>query len=76
MTRRDKKDNEKYTTSSWILEEKGAAIALGKPCLMLIEEGVDEREIGGLQGDDEWIPFTRNNFASKIADAIIMLGDK
>lgn len=75
MTRRDKKDNGKYTTSSWILEEKGAAIALGKPCLMLIEEGVDEREIGGLQGDDEWIPFTRNNFASKIADAIRMLGN-
>lgn len=73
MTHRDQKENGKYTTSSWLLEEKGAALALYKPTLMLIEEGVDENDIGGLQGDDQWPSFTRNNFSSVVADAITML---
>lgn len=74
MTCRDKKENGKYTTSAWLLEEKGAAIALGKPFLMMVEEGIDPGEIGGLQGDDQRIHFTRNNFAAKVAEVLRMLG--
>jgi hypothetical protein len=74
MTCRDKKENGKFTTSSWLLEEKGAALALGKPCLMLVEDGIDAREIGGLQGDDQRLPFNRNNFTRIVADALRMLG--
>jgi hypothetical protein len=73
MTNRDKKENGKFTTSSWLLEEKGAAIALGKPCLMLVEDGIDDQEIGGLQGDDQRLHFNRNNFTRIVADAIKML---
>jgi hypothetical protein len=74
MTCRDKKENGKFTTSSWLLEEKGAAIALGKPCLMLVEDGIDDKEIGGLQGDDQRLHFSRNNFTRVVADALKMLG--
>ncbi|MCD4819719.1 MAG: hypothetical protein K8S23_13620 [Candidatus Cloacimonetes bacterium] len=73
MTKRDKKENRKYTTSSWLLEEKGIAIAYGKPCIIFVEEGIDKNEIGGMQGDDQRLHFTRNNFTSKVADAIKML---
>jgi hypothetical protein len=73
MTRRDQKNNNLFTTSSWLLEEKGAAIALGKPCLMMVESDVDVAEIGGMQGDDARIHFNRDNFTSKVAEAIRML---
>ncbi len=73
MTKRDKKENGKYTTSSWLLEEKGVAIAYYKPCLMLVENEIDNTEIGGMQGDDQRLHFTRNNFTSIVAEAIKML---
>lgn len=73
MTRRDLKENNKYTTSSWLLEEKGVAIALDKPCLMLVENEIDDSEIGGIQGDDQRLYFSRNNFVSKVAEAMRMI---
>lgn len=74
MTCRDKKENGKFTTSSWLLEEKGAALALGKACLVLVEEGIDEKEIGGLHGDDQRLHFRRDNFTTIVAEALRMLG--
>lgn len=73
MTKRDRKENNKFTTSSWLLEEKGVAIALDKPCLMLVEDEIDKEEIGGMQGDDQRLSFSRNNFVSKVAEAIRMI---
>jgi hypothetical protein len=73
MTCRDKKENGQFTTSSWLLEEKGAALALGKVCLMLVEDGIDDKEIGGLQGDDQRLSFRRENFTNVVADALRML---
>ena len=73
MTKRDKKENGKYTTSSWLLEEKGIAIAYKKPCIIFAEDKIDENDIGGMQGDDQRLHFTRNNFTSKVVDAIKML---
>lgn len=73
MTKRDPKENSKYTTSSWLLEEKGVAIALNKPCLMLVEEEIDDSEIGGIQGDDQRLHFNRNNFLGKVAEAMRMI---
>lgn len=64
MTKRDKKENGKFTTSAWLLEEKGAGIALGKHVGMLVEQEVDDSEIGGIQGDNQRYYFTRNNFTS------------
>jgi len=62
MTKRDEKINGKFTTSSWLLEEKGAALALKKEVGMFVEEGIDDSDIGGIQGDNQRFPFTRNNF--------------
>ncbi|QNU68314.1 toll/interleukin-1 receptor domain-containing protein [Ruminiclostridium herbifermentans] len=70
MTKRDKKENGKYTTAAWLLEEKGAALALGKNVAMFVEEGIDENDIGGLQGDSQRFHFTRNNFMSKAMEFI------
>jgi len=72
MTKRDSKVNGKFTTSSWLLEEKGVAIAFEKPCLMLVENEIDNSEIGGMQGDAQRLYFTRNNFTNIVADAIRM----
>lgn len=70
MTIRDEKVNGKYTTAAWLLEEKGAALALGKNVAMFVEEGIDENDIGGLQGDSQRFHFTRNNFMLKVMEFI------
>src|SRR5262249_11992156 len=51
----DNGTEERWATSPWVIEEKGAAVALGKHIILLVEEGV--REIGGLHGD-----LQRHNF--------------
>ena len=62
MTKRDKKENGKFTTAAWLLEEKGAALALKKQVGMFVEEEIDDADIGGMQGDNQRFHFTRNNF--------------
>jgi tetratricopeptide (TPR) repeat protein len=44
-------------TSDWILQEIGFALGSNMDVIILLEEGV--RRPGGLQGDLEYIPFTR-----------------
>jgi DNA-binding response OmpR family regulator len=46
MTRHEEMAGGTFTTSPWLLEEKGAAIAFGKPLVLMVEEGVTD--IGGL----------------------------
>ena len=58
MTRDKEKADGTYTTSPWLLEEKGAALAFGKHLVLLIEEGVTD--FGGLHGD-----WQRHHFAAK-----------
>ena len=70
FTRRDKKQDDTFTTSPWLIEEKAAAIQAGKRLLLFVEEGV-EKDIGGLQGDFEYIPFNR----ADLADALIRAMD-
>jgi len=70
MTKNDKLDKGGYTTSSWLIEEKGAALAFGHRPLIMVEEDVDRHYVGFLQSDDEMIYFNRNNFESKIDNAI------
>jgi hypothetical protein len=62
MTKRDKKENGKFTTAAWLLEEKGAALALKKQVGMFVEEEIDDVDIGGMQGDNQRFHFSRNNF--------------
>jgi hypothetical protein len=48
-----------WKTSDWIIQEIGLAIGRSIPVIILLEEGV--RRPGGLQGDVEYISFTREN---------------
>jgi hypothetical protein len=70
MTKKDQLTSGKFTTSSWLIEEKGAALAFGHRPLIMVEEGVDRHYIGFLQSDDEMIFFDRSNFEAKIEEAI------
>lgn len=71
MTRDKKKDDGNYTTSAWLLEEKGAALALKKRIVLLVEHGVDE--YGGLQGDWQMIHFNPKGFTSAAFQAVKQL---
>jgi hypothetical protein len=71
MTRRDEKADGTYTTSPWLLEEKGAALAFGKYLVLLIEEGVTD--FGGLQGDWQRHHFTEKGFVSAALKAVNQL---
>jgi hypothetical protein len=71
MTKTDEKIDGTFTTSPWILEEKGAALALNKKIVMMVEEGVDD--YGGLQGDWQRINFTSKSFTSAVIRAIDQL---
>jgi hypothetical protein len=46
-----------WNTSDWIIQESGYALGKGMKTLFIIEEGLDV--IGGLQGDLQYIPFSR-----------------
>jgi hypothetical protein len=71
MTKDKRKEDGAYTTSPWLLEEKGAALALGKPIVLMVEEGVDE--IGGLQGDWQRIHFRPKSFVVAALQAVEQL---
>jgi hypothetical protein len=71
MTRKDEKADGTYTTSPWLLEEKGAALAFGKYLVLLVEEGVTD--IGGLQGDWQRHHFTEKGFVSAALKAVNQL---
>jgi len=71
MTRHEEKAGGTYTTSPWLLEEKGAAIAFGKPLVLMVEEGVTD--IGGLQGDWQRIHFSAKGFLYAALEAVEQL---
>jgi len=68
MTRDKEKVDGNYTTSPWLLEEKGAALALKKPVVLLVEHGVDE--FGGLQGDWQRIHFGPKGYLNAALQAV------
>jgi hypothetical protein len=58
FTRRDKIARKpEWTTSSWVIDEKAYALGRQKKLILLKEEGVGS--IGGIQGDYEYIEFSR-----------------
>jgi hypothetical protein len=67
MTRDKEKTDGTFTTSPWLLEEKGVALALGKQLVLMIEEGVDD--FGGLQGDWQRIHFGPKGFLRAALEA-------
>jgi hypothetical protein len=71
MTKEARKESGGYTTSPWLLEEKGAALAFGKKMVLLVQDGVED--FGNLQGDLQRIHFKPKNFASAALDAVTHL---
>lgn len=59
FTRRDKIARKKeWTTTSWVVDEKAYAVGKGKKLILIKEDGVGS--IGGIQGDYEFIEFSRD----------------
>jgi len=71
MTKDKEKADGTFTTSSWLLEEKGAALAFGKRIVLMVEEGVTD--FGGLQGDWQRIHFGPKGFLSAALEAVTQL---
>jgi hypothetical protein len=71
MTRDHAKSDGTYTTSPWLLEEKGVALAFGKPLVLMVEEGVTD--YGGLQGDWQRIHFGAKGFLTAALEAVEQL---
>ena len=62
LTHRCKLATGTFASSVWLYQETGAAVALGKKPLILVEEHMDEHFAGELQKNYEYIPFERSNF--------------
>jgi hypothetical protein len=54
--------------SVWLYQETGAAVALGKKPLILVEQGMDEHFAGELQKNYEYIPFCRAEYESSFQE--------
>lgn len=65
FTRRERLANKNaWTTSAWVIDEKAYALGKNKKLILLMEDGVDS--IGGIQGDYEYIQFSRKNLQDAI----------
>jgi hypothetical protein len=62
LTHRLQLQNGRFASSVWLYQEIGAAVALGKKPLILVEEGLDEHYAGELQKNYEYVPFSRVEF--------------
>jgi len=71
MTKDQEKQDGSYTTSPWLLEEKGAALAMNKRVVLMVEDDVSD--IGGLQGDWQRIHFSTKSFMSAAIRAVDQL---
>jgi hypothetical protein len=68
FTRRDKlAGKNKWNTSAWVIDEKAYAYGKNKKLVLLKEVGVES--IGGIQGDYEFIEFSRD----RLQDALLGL---
>lgn len=71
MTRAEEKADGTYTTSAWLFQELGAAIAFGKKFVLMVEDGVTD--LGGLQGDWQRIHFGAKGFLNAGLEAVEQL---
>jgi hypothetical protein len=59
LTRRAQLRDGTFASSVWLYQETGAAVALGKKPLILVEAGLGEHYAGELQKNYEYITFAR-----------------
>jgi hypothetical protein len=65
LTRRHRIAGGRWTTSPWVIEEKGYALGrnMHRPVIIMVEEGITvPDEIGGVGGDIGYISFDRHLF--------------
>jgi hypothetical protein len=62
LTHRKQLQDGAWASSVWLYQETGAAVALGKRPLILVENGMDDHFAGELQKNYEYIPFQRETF--------------
>lgn len=55
-----------WSTSDWVIQESGYALGKGMDLIFVVEEGLNN--IGGLQGDLEYIPFSREKIESSFQE--------
>src|SRR4030043_1807396 len=53
MTKQHELQGGNFTTNSWLIEEKGAALALGQRPIIMVEEGVERHYVGFVQNDEQ-----------------------
>jgi len=66
-----------YTTSNWVIQESGFAVAENKKLIFLVENGI--YKFPGLQGDQEYILFSRGLLGkafTKINNIVLSVRDK
>lgn len=69
FTRRDKLEGKKsWSTSAWVIDEKAYAYGRNRKLILLKEADVES--IGGIQGDYEFLEFSRENFHQAILGLI------
>ena len=68
LTRREQLLDGAFASSVWLYQETGAAVALGKRPLILVEDGIGEHFAGELQKNYEYIPFARTGFESAFGE--------
>ena len=69
FTRRDKLVGKSlWNTSPWVIDEKAYAFGRNKKLILLKEAGVES--IGGIQGDYEYIEFTREQLENAVLKLI------
>lgn len=72
FTRRERiRSKSEWTTSTWVIDEKAYALANRKKLVLLRETGV--QSIGGIQGDYEYIEFTRDALVDLLIKLVVFL---
>lgn len=59
-----------YASSVWLYQETGAAVALGKKPLLLVESAMSDHYAGELQKNYEYIPFDRHCFGKALPEVV------
>jgi len=72
LTHRDELREGGFASSVWLYQETGAAVALGKKPLILVEEGLHDHFAGELQRNYEYLSFKRSAFA----ETLLMAGQR
>jgi hypothetical protein len=68
LTRRAELTGGGFASSVWLYQETGAAVALGKKPLVVVESGLDEHYAGELQKNYEYVSFERASYQDALKE--------